>query len=100
ITVIGERIDGGEVDATDPALPTADYAPRTPPWFADAHAHAYERALAQPVSGGPRLALAQYLCEQHSKSLARVRVTQMVREPDAKVAEQRVLLRHECRPGE
>lgn len=100
ITVIGERIDGGEVDASNPRLPTADYAPRTPPWFAEPHARAYERALAQPSSDGPRLALAQHLCGLHPKTLARVRVTLMVREPDAKVAEQRVLLRYECRPDE
>jgi hypothetical protein len=100
ITVIGERIDGGEVDASDPRLPTADYAARTPPWFGHAHARAYERALARPASVGPRLALAQHLCGLHAKSLARVRVTLMVREPGAKVAEQRVLLRHECRVAE
>lgn len=100
ITVIGVRADGGEVDATDPDLPAADYAPRTPSWLAAAHAHAYQAALAQPASKGPRLALAQYLCTQHADSLVRVRVTLMVRQPTAKIAEQHVLLRHECRPDD
>lgn len=98
VTVVGERLDGGEVDATDPRLPTADYAPHTPPWFAAPHARAYARALALPASTGARLALAEHVCARHSKVLARVRVTLMVRAADAEVAEQQVLLRHECGP--
>lgn len=102
ITVVGERIDGGEVDATDPGLRAADYAPRTPPWFTTAHARAYAQALARPGAneGAARQALARFLCAEHATSLARIRVTLMVREAGATVAEQRVLLRHECRPDE
>jgi hypothetical protein len=100
VTVVGERIDGGEVDAADPKLPTADYAPHAPPWFATAHARAYEQALAQPAANEARLALAGHLCTLHAKTLARVRVTLMVRKADSKVAEQQVLLRHDCGPDE
>ena len=101
ITVVGERVDGGEVDATDDALRSADYAPRTPPWFAAAHARAYERSLARGDAGHavPR-ALARFLCDRHGAALSRVRVTLMVRDAGAHVAEQRVLLRHECRPDD
>lgn len=100
VTVVGERIDGGEVDATDPKLPIADYASHTPPWFAAAHARAYEQALAQPAANGARLALAEYICGQHATTLMRVRVTLMLRKAESKVAEQQVLLRHDCGPDE
>lgn len=101
ITLVGERVDGGEVDAADPKLPTADYAPRALPWFSSAHARAYAQSLADSESNeGARRALARHLCAAHAEALARIRVTLMVREAGAKVAEQRVLLRHECRPDD
>lgn len=101
LTVVGERLDGGEADATDPALPRADYARRTLPWFAAPHARAYEAALARPgANDASRRALAHRACSEHADSLARVRVTLMVRQPGTTVAEQQVLLRHECRPDD
>lgn len=101
ITVVGERVEGGEVDATDASLRTADYAPHTPPWFAAPHARAFERALVRPdADASTRRALAEFLCHERGAALARVRVTLMVRETGADVAEQRVLLRHECRPDD
>jgi hypothetical protein len=101
ITLVGERVDGGEVDATDARLRAADYASRPLPWFAGPHARAFAATLAQPgASAGVRVALARHLCEEHAGTLARVRVTSMVREAGAAIAEQRVLLRYECGPDE
>ncbi|TDU30845.1 hypothetical protein DFR24_0202 [Panacagrimonas perspica] len=100
IAVPGERSNGTEVDALSESLPPPNYGLSTLPWFSGERGRQYENALAQPGARIERLAFARFLCEQHSEALARVRVTLMVREAGAQIAEQRVLLRHECRAEE
>lgn len=97
IAVPGERSDGTEVDALSETLSAPDYTAVDRSWFGGERGRRYARVLAQPESRVPRLAFARYLCAQHDDRLARVRVTQMVRDDGPEAAEQRVLLRHECR---
>jgi len=100
IAVPGERTDGTEVDALSESLPPPNYGLSQLPWFSGERGRQYENALSRPEAPIERLAFARFLCGQHSETLARVRVTLMVREAGAQTAEQRVLLRHECRAEE
>lgn len=100
IAAPGERSDGSEVNALSDALTPPDYDPSEMPWFSGERGRQYERALARPESGIERLAFARFLCARHAQTLSRVRVTLMVRETGTAIAEQRVLLRHECRVDE
>jgi hypothetical protein len=100
IAVPGERSDGTEVDALSETLPPPNYGLSKLPWFSGERGRQYENALSRPEARIERLAFARFLCEQHADTLARVRVTLMVREASAQIAEQRVLLRHECHAEE
>lgn len=99
IAVPGELRDGREVDARTSALKEPEFGPAQAPLIAGWRGRLYEQRLLAPNANAARLALAQHLCSAAGESLARLRVVQMLpsRESSGAPAEQRVLLRHECR---
>lgn len=99
IAVPGELRDGRAVDARSAPLEEPEFGPAQAPLIAGGRGLLYEQSLLAPHANAARLALAQHLCAEAGASLARLRVVQML--PTASgsdaPAEQRVLLRHECR---
>lgn len=99
IAVPGELRDGREVDARTSALKEPEFGPTQAALIAGWRGRLYEQRLLAPNANAARLALAQHLCAAAGESLARLRVVQMLPSPapSGAPAEQRVLLRHECR---
>lgn len=95
IAAIGTLEGGEEVDALSSELSAARFDVRHLTLLTKGHARSYERALREHAI--PRQALAQYLCERHASRLSGLRLVLLVQEPEAATAEQRVLLRHDCR---
>lgn len=99
IAVPGELREGREVDARSSTLGEPEFGPAQTSLIAGWRGALYEQRLLAANASAARLALAQHLCAAAGESLARLRVVQMLPSPASSgaPAEQRVLLRHECR---
>lgn len=103
LAVVGEQADGRLIDALslrrDPEGSAPNYGPHQIALAPGLRGRLYAQRLADSRQTGPRLALAQRLCRRHADQLVRLRVVQVLSpsaQPQSAVAEQRVLLRHEC----
>lgn len=99
IALPGELRDGRAVDARSEALPAPQFVREQAALIPGLRGVLYERRLLEAGTDPARLALAQYLCTRRGDTLSRLRVVMMLPTADASAApaEQRVLLRHDCR---